>query len=286
MVRYELECPACGMREALDRVDPGARRRCASCRKIMTVPGPEEERRELDPEIRRRLVRALALRRIALVAALMLVVLSVGTAALLDARAAKRDAPAGKDEPPPRLGVDTLDGILHRLAMPLSRGRRWTYALSGGGEEERRVGLVSNAPGEGVEAVLAVTGSSDQGLRTYRILPDGVWLVSEQRTDGRWSFAPPLKAVPHPLYAEDRWTMHGTATGPRGAKEVWRLDCGVSAVENVETPAGRFPCYRVEVKGMKGASPVEETLWLAKGTGLVRRRSIVDGRTEEARLLK
>jgi hypothetical protein len=54
----------------------------------------------------------------------------------------------------------------------------------------------------------------------------------------------------------------------------------------VETPAGKFPCFRVELKGVRAGRPVEEIHWYAKGVGLVKRQTQLEGSVEEAVLKK
>ncbi len=289
MPQYALECPSCGAREPLDAPEPEARVRCPSCRRVMIVPplqAVEPAERELDPALKRRLVRALAVKRLAILAAGLLLVSSLGLAVFVEAQAARREAAPPAVSATASVTLESLPALNPSRALPFSRGRVWTYLLGDGSREERRVSLLSSGPEGRPEADLAVTGSRQAGLQTYRVTADATWLVSEQRADGRWTLKTPLKVVPHPLYAEDRWRMDGSAVNGRGATEVWSLECRVVKTENVEVPAGRFPCYRIDVKGLKGAVPVEETWWLAKGTGLVKRRTLTGGTVEEARLEK
>jgi hypothetical protein len=248
----------------------------------MIVPDPAGEAAapSVDPELRARVVRALGLKRLAATAGLMLAGVLVGGGFLLDAWA-RREATAPPPPPAP-LTLETLPGLNPSLPFPVSRGRAWTYELTGGGREERRVGMMGGGP----TADVAVSGSSDAGSRSYRLDREGTWLLEERRGGIRWTFEQPVCWIPHPLYAEDRWKVSGTAANGRGGTETWRIDAAVGKTERVEVPAGTFACYRIDYKGMKGARPVEETWWVAKGTGLVKRRSTTDGRVEEARLLK
>jgi len=277
----------------LRRHIPGRRLRCRSCRKILVVPeGPESspapeswEPKPLPPELRARLVKALSLRRLAVLSLLLFSALVGAGIALV-----KKNERRGRPEPPtpaPRLTLDRLAEAGRLMALPLARGYSWEYALAGGGTEERRVALLSRGLEDEPLADLAITGSLEAGKQTLRVTPEGVHLVAEARGDGRYSYSPPLCVVPHPLYLGESWKYSGARTREGGAAEDWSLEYRVAAqAEAVDTGVGRHTCFRVEVKGTRGPRKVEETLWYAKGVGLVKRLSRVDDRSEEALLMR
>ncbi len=292
MARYILECPQCLARFNLRRHVPGRRFRCRKCRTVIIIPeAPAQvqvpagaERKPLSPELRAKVVNALALRRLALLATILTAVLAGATVAVV-VKSERRFKP----EPPPetRLTLDKLAELNRLLALPLARGARWEYALAGGGTEERRVALLSRGLDDEPLADVGITGSLDAGRQTLRATREGISLVSEVRGDATYSYSPPLRVVPHPLYLGDAWKYQGSRVRDGGAAEEWALEYRVAdRPEAVDSGVGRQTCFRVEVKGSRGPRKVEETLWYAKGVGLVKRLTRVDGRTEEALLMK
>jgi hypothetical protein len=277
MVRYVLECPSCGDRQDLERPEPEQQRRCRGCRMILAVPGGEAGAPILEGAVRR----SKPLKRLALAAFTASTVVLIGLAALVDS-VRHRPSPATEPVVEAIPTLSNLPSLLPSLAWPLNRGAKWLYRLDGGGREERRVVLASSGPGGSPEFEVATTGSLQAGRRTLRIAAGGVVLAGEQREGARWTFDEPLRLLPHPIYADDAWRLEGKAQSERGEREVWALDARVVKAENVDVPAGRFPCFRVDYKGMKGARPFEEILWIAKGTGIVKRRTTWAGKVEEA----
>jgi hypothetical protein len=245
---------------------------------------PDRKGRELDPRIRQKLVRALPLRRLAIVSALLLVSLLGGFYILVR----RSEARGAETEPklPPKLTLERVAEENRLLAMPLGRGFIWQYALAGGGTEERKVAFVSMSAEGTPEADLAISGSSVAVKQTLRVTLDGVYLVAESRAGERTTLVPPLKVVPHPMHTDDAWSYRGDCVREGGGAERWELDSSVEAVEPVDSGVGKLACFRVTVKGSRGFQPVDETLWYAKGVGLVRRRTALEGRVEEAILQK
>ncbi len=295
MTKYVLECPQCLARFNLRRHVPGRRVRCRKCRTVVMIPdvsgGPPAAEaaaeKPLPPDLRRKLVRALSLPRLALVALLLTASLVGAAVALVRKRGEMGAAPPGPPPEPPRLTLDRLAAANRLLAFPLGRGFAWEYALEGGGTEERRVVLLSRGLEDEPLADLGITGSLETGRLTFRVSADGVYLLSEVRGEARHRFSPPLRVVPHPLYLGDAWEYRGARLREGGGAEEWDLKfSALDRPEVVDSGMGRQTCFRVEVQGTRGTRRLEETLWYAKGVGLVKRLTREDGRREEALLLK
>jgi hypothetical protein len=279
VTKYLLECPACETRFDLKAYAPERRVRCRKCGTVVVIPyapdDPAAEKagpRELPPELRRKVARVFSLRRLALLAGL-LVTAALGGAVILVKR---HEARLAAVPAPPELKVtaETLPSMLGAYALPLGRGFSWDYALSGGGSEVREVLHASvGAQGE-PEFELGIRGSSQAGTLSLRVSKDGVLLVGANRAP----FDAPLVYVPHPLFTDGSWTQEGPG---------WKVEYQGVRVEKVQCPAGIFDfCVRVEVRGTRLGGPVDETLWYARGVGLVKRETKVDGRVETAQLRK
>ena len=93
MTRYILECPDCEARFDLKAYVPEKRVRCRKCRAILSVPfapgdpAGEKAAPELPPELRRKVSGALSLRRLAVLAAVLLVAVFAGLLVLVQRRA-------------------------------------------------------------------------------------------------------------------------------------------------------------------------------------------------------
>jgi hypothetical protein len=292
MTKYLLECPDCEARFDLKKYAPERRVRCQNCGAVVVIPfapgdpaGEKAAPKELPPELRRKIVRVLSLRRLALLAFLLCVAAAGGAAILLQRRQARL---AGEPKPPePRVTLKTLPTMLNALALPLGRGFSWEYALNGGGTEVREILRAWDGPDGVPEFELGIRGSSQAGALTLRATKAGALLLGAGGALGRTVFDPPLPFVPHPLYTDGAWTQDATGRLDNGAPETWKLAYQGVRVEKIQCPAGTFElCVRVEVKGERGGRKVDETLWFMRGVGLVKRESLVEGRLETAELRK
>ena len=292
MAVYLLECPDCEARFELKRHKPDRRVRCRKCRAVMIVPRAPgdpalaaETWKPLDPARRRRMVRAFSLPRLAMISGAACLVLS-GTVWLFVVQGRGGVASAPSSPPPRKLTVDDVRKDLNRfLALPLASGFSWEYSLSNGGRERRRVTRASEGAGGGPEFTQGVTGSSKEGARRLRALPDGVYLVAESRGPKRWTLKPAVLLVPHPIYVDDAWKYNGKAVREGGAIEPWSLTFTVRGAERMNVLGEPRPAFRVEVRGMRGGEAAHETLWYVKGIGLVKRRTNIAGGIEEAMLV-
>jgi hypothetical protein len=294
VARYILECPQCLEKAELRRHVPGKRVLCRKCRAVLVVPeapgqppvAPWGEPPPLSPELRAKVVKVLSLRRLGMVALVMTLIL-IGAALALIRKRESGSAPAPPPEPEPRMTLARLAETNRLLALPLGKGFTWEYTLSGGGTEVRRVALLSRGLEDEPVADVGITGPVEAVRQTLRAASDGVYLVSETRGEARYSFSPPLRLVPHPLYLEDSWKYRGARVREGGAAEEWALDFQVAArPETVDSGMGRQTCFRVEVKGSRGSRRADDVLWYAKGVGLVKRRILVEARAEEALLMR
>lgn len=276
MTKYVLECPACEARFDLKRYAPERRTRCAECGTLIVIPyapGDPAGEKALPPELRRKVERILSLRKLGLLALLLCAAAAGGAAILLKRQEARRTSER-KPAPEAELTPRTLPTMLNALALPLGRGFSWEYALEGGGTELREVLRAWDGPGGEPEFELGIRGSSQTGSLTLRATRGGVLLLAA----GGAELSPPLVYVPHPLYTDGAWTHEAPG---------WNVSHQGTRVEKVQAPAGAFElCVRVEVRGERGGRKVDETLWFARGVGLVKRETRVDGRLETALLRK
>ncbi len=279
MTKYLLECPACEVRFELKAYEPERRLRCRKCGAIVVVPfapgDPAAEKarpKELPPELRRKIVRVFSLKRLAILAILLVTAAAGGAVILVERREAKL---AATPRPPElKITTETLPALLGAFALPLGRDFRWEYALNGGGTEIREVLKSSTGPDGAPEFELGVRGSAQAGTLSLRVTKDAVHLLGAQRL----VFEPPLVLVPHPLYTDGSWVQE---------TEGWKLSFQGVRVEKIQCPAGSFDhCVRVEVQGERFGARISEVLWYARGVGLVKRESRLDGRLETAELRK
>ena len=292
MTKYLLECPDCEERFDLKKYAPERRVRCHKCGAVVVIPyapgdpaGEKAAPKDLPPALRRKIVRVLSLRRLALLAFLLCVAAAGGAAILVQRRQARQ---AVEPKPPEReVTLKTLPTMLNALALPLGRGFSWEYALNGGGTEVREILRVWDGPAGVPEFELGIRGSSQAGALTLRATKDGAFLLGAAGAQGRTTFDPPLAFVPHPLYTDGSWTQEAAGRLDSGAAEAWKIVFQGVRVEKIQCPAGTFELsVRVEVKGERGGRKVDETLWYARGVGLVKRETLVDGRLETAELRK
>lgn len=280
MTKYLLECPDCAARFDLKKYAPERRTRCVECGAVVVIPyapgdpAGQKEARELPPEIRRKIERVFSLRKLALIAFLLCAAAAGGAAILFQRREARLAAALESKPPEPKVTLQTLPTMLNALAQPLGRGFSWEYALEGGGTEVREILRAWDGPEGAPEFELGVRGSSQAGAMTLRATKDGALLLAA----GKAEFAAPLTYVPHPLYTDGAWMQEAPG---------WKVAYQGTRVEKVQCPAGTFDlCVRVEVRGERAGRKVEETLWFARGVGLVKRETVVDGKLETALLRK
>ncbi|NUN52139.1 MAG: hypothetical protein HUU06_05040, partial [Planctomycetaceae bacterium] len=185
------------------------------------------------------------------------------------------------------------DGAPAADLQPCDTGRTWTYdARFGPGEPALRTTFVLLArerrffPGwdralPTPNLYLSFDGGAthlDKGL-----LPevDGVLhLAREGLHRASWEYAPPIplfggaEAVPG---ASWKWSGRLRLRGEAGEYDGPSTALGrVEAREEVEVPAGVFPCWRTRV--VHGEPPLEVLRWHAPGIGLVKERASLGGR--------
>ncbi len=296
MARYVLECPKCLARFELLKYEPDARTRCRKCKSVVIIPAAPGEApqaaaaRELDPEIRKKLVGILSIRKLALVSFLLAVAFAGGFYILVR----KGEARTAEARPVEAEKI-TLQNLPRRnpsLAMPLGPGFSWEYAGPGGATERREVVQGAVGPGGEPEFDVQVKGPEGALRQTLRVLSgdkdlSGIYLVSELRSDGRYVFTPPLKLIPIPMHLDDTWSYEGTCAKEGGGSEAWKLEfSGQRRAETIEGPAGKAHCVPFFVEGARAGRKVEEIWWFANGVGLVKRVAKVGGKLDEFVLRK
>jgi hypothetical protein len=291
MIKYVLECPSCVARFELKKYEPESRVRCRKCKAVVVVPsepggGTAQTREEkpLDPELRKKLIGILSLRKLALISSLLALALAGGIYILL--RRGESPSPESAARVPERVTLARMPELNRHLAQPLGRAFSWEYVTSSGQSEEWKVVQVGVGPEQEPEFDLQMSTSAGGYRRTLRVLRDGVHLMSEIRPDGRYVYAPPLKLVPMPMHLDDAWEYAGEARKEGGGSEKWSVRFVGLRGENVDSRAGKLPCIRVELSGTVGARRLDESLWYALGVGLVKREIRADGRAEETLLRK
>lgn len=156
--------------------------------------------------------------------------------------------------------------------FPLTLGDRWRYSAPTDSEEWR---VTAHRLGSSSAAEYELTVSSSRGTerRVLQVLPQGPALVRDFAPTGTTrDFRPPYCLVPWNPSVGMGWCYRGSVTRD-GTEEAWSIDSSVLGVESLATPGGTYECFRVEVKGSRGATRVEETLWYARGVGLVKSRA-------------
>lgn len=285
MTRYVLECPSCEARFELKKYAPEKRVHCRKCRAVVIIPSesaaPDSPAKPLDPRIQKKLARVFPLRKLALVAALLTAALAGGFYILLKKTEVRAAETARK--PPEKVTLESLARMNPGLAFPLGRGFIWEYERSGGVTETRRV--LQMAPGlETDEPEGDLIGT---GLRqTFRVSHDGIYLLSEIGAGGKATLTKPMLWMPYPLYTDSHWEYEGEAQRHGLPPEPWSLSFKVLGVDPIDWGTGKKACFRLKVEGRKGDVTVDEILWYANGTGLVKQESKVDGRVETARLVR
>jgi len=288
--KFVLECPACGVRFNLKRYVPDKKVRCKKCRAIMRIPVVEahltdaEKSRfvgggEADARVDAQVARILSLPRLAVMTVSMLVLLGAGVY-MFWKRAQRPPTPVATKTTAHRLTAEWLAKNNKRFDYPLGLGFEWAYAV-GDRQEERRV--VAQAGGAQDNPQFEVVAAAVR--ESIRIEDEGVMLVRETRGADAYAFDPPLCVMRLPLVPGDVWTYEGRRAKEGGAAEAWSLEFRVST-EIVDTAIGKKDCFKVQMTGTRGAAKVEETCWYTPGVGLVRRVTSVDGKGEEAKIVR
>lgn len=294
MTRYILECPRCLARFNLRRYAPDERVRCRKCRAVVIIPrapGDEEKSAEdpllkLNPRIRMKVQKRHSLKRLSILSGLFLLALLLTMLIVIRRHRAEPARRAAENVPAPtgEITLDTMDEANRMLVTPFGGGFSWDYALKSGGTETRRVVLASRGRDGAPEFDVATVGSREAGLRTYRVRNDGVYIDSESRGGEDFTFDPPFRLLPHPLYTDDTWSYSGARMVEGGAAVAWTMEYAVARMEKVDAAGAERVCFVVEGKGDRGGRAIKETLWYCRGLGLVKRRTEVNGEVEEALL--
>lgn len=266
-------CPA---RYTLRRYEPGRRVRCRKCKTILGVPRLEgEPEPELDPTRREKAMKAMSVPLFGVLTAVTLfVVLILGVWAVNRYQASHIPAPP-KPKPPPTIGEITLEKLpeLNKvLPQPLDIGFAWDYD---GPDDAERVEIVERREaGEGaIQFEMNVKGRGQSFRQTLQLKSDGLYVVSEARGAAYYTFDPPMMVIKLPLAYPDAWVVDCNYVRNDGGAETWKLRYSAEAAQSVTTPAGTFQCYRIKVTGARGVAEWDETLWYAKGVGLVKREA-------------
>ncbi|MBI4613617.1 MAG: hypothetical protein HY720_08415 [Planctomycetes bacterium] len=181
-------------------------------------------------------------------------------------------------------------GVLVGLA-PAARGqaewlgldgvKRWVYRDGEG--VERSAAVVRNEPAAGDRPACIVVEEGGSGGTTelwYAGLPDGLALVRKTTRNAAgtldWGIVAPCLLLKRPSDKGDRWTYGDRGKG--GRERVYEVEH--LGTETIEVPAGRHECIVLRMTWNAGDEPVPNvaptqvvrTLWLARGTGLVRER--------------
>jgi hypothetical protein len=273
-----LECPACAARFTLRRYEPDGRVRCRKCRAVVILPPLQPQtpeapaRAAVPPRLRRALLRSLR-RAILLAAASAAVLVPLGwyawTAYETSSRPPALAGPSGPQGPWRRAEAAEA---LYRMPFPLAHGLVWDYDC---GPDLERHAVVSETGGDGKAApeyVVRITRRSGEERRTYRLERDGVYWTRREAGGEALDFSPPLRIAALPLSTDGGWSSGEVRLGA----EVWSLHFAGDGAESLTLPAGTFACTRVRVTGSRGGASWNETLWFAKGVGIVKREAPSD----------
>lgn len=270
-----LECPACEAKFNLKRYVPDKRVRCRRCRAVVVLPAVEGQglttAPELDPERRARLVRALSIPRLSVMAGVSAAVLVPLCWFAFEAYGKAKQRVRRPDVTVPQgpVRLEELREMNYGLPVPLMRGRNWTYQC---GSDTETHTVVTVAGGDGCTApefTVRIRRRSGSTTRTYRLERDGIFWVRREVDGSVQHLDPPLRLVPLPLLTDSVWSAGETRVG----SEIWSLRFEAEGAETVTVPAGTFRCTRVKVSGARGNVPWEERVWYAKGVGVVKRES-------------
>lgn len=276
---YQLECPACLVRFHLKKHIPGKRIRCRKCRKIMTIPplpGVHIKKSEitLPPEHRKVLKTPLHLKLLGIVVPLLLLAVGSSIALLLN-RVDIQKTFREQEKKEGQMTFEKWNRERLKSPFPLAIGYQWKYKGEGDVAEERRVISSHLAPTTEPQFEYTVTDPIQSARQLLRATNDGVLLLEEKNLDGdEYRYDPPLLVVPRPIYLESKWTYQGKVIHEDNREE-WDLTFLVQKSETITTPVGTFNTLRVQVSGVKGDLPVEETIWYALGSGVVQTRKIL-----------
>lgn len=277
-----LECPECEARYTLRRYEADRRVRCRRCRVIMAVPRLKGQPEiAVDPTRREKAVKAMSLPLFATLTIVSLVIVVVLVVWAVDRYRADRMA-APRPRPQATIGtvsLATLSEVNKQLPQPLDIGFAWDYD---GPDDAERHEIVERreAAGGALQFEMTIKGRAQSLRQTLHLKSNGLYLIAEARAGAVYTFEPPLLLIKLPLVFPDSWVNDVNYVRNDGGAETWKLRYSAEASEGVTTPAGTFQCYRVEVIGARGVAEWQETLWYAKGVGLVKREASEDpGRT-------
>lgn len=183
-------------------------------------------------------------------------------------------------------------GCLHKPKddlFPATPGSAWTYSAhftgSAGGRKIDQTGTL-------VTTAISVERSRAGRTVVTRTELDGKPLGEETTTvtdseiarsrfgaGGANVFTPPLPLIKTPAHPGMRWSWAGTVKLDSGGAIPARADGWIVAHERLDTKAGRFDCFRVEVH-VTGTSAAEKLnlpsiYWFRRDVGLVREQTTV-----------
>jgi hypothetical protein len=155
---------------------------------------------------------------------------------------------------------------------PLGEGHAWTYEDAEGRSVVKRVTGVEK-DGDADAFVVEDRGyPGDLRLQVLRPLPGELRVVRMRR-----GLKAPVSWLKLPLEKGRRWSADlRQAEGSDAA----RLDFNVAGEDDVEVPAGRFSAVRVDAAGTDDGKStlLRLSVWLAPGTGEVKRTILVEKR--------
>ncbi len=296
--KLQLECPQCDTRFTLKRYVPDKKVRCRKCRAIIKIPVVAEyltdaQKREfvavvgggsIAPEMQVKVARIFSVPRLALMTLSMLLLLGAGIW-VFAWRARQVSAPRAVEKPAVKHTIAWLQKNNRAFDFPIWQGYEWAYTLTDGGQEQRFVVAQSGGADDFGQFEMSIAHPASPRRMTVRVQDEGVFVPVEQRGPDRYVYEPPLPILKLPLAPGDIWTYQGKRTLEGGAAEPVDLEFRVST-EVVECGIGKKDCFRIVIAGMRGETKIDETQWYAPGVGLVKRCEVVDGKSEEGKLLR
>jgi hypothetical protein len=170
-----------------------------------------------------------------------------------------------------------MNMIVAILAMaqewyPLGEGHAWTYEDAEGKSVVKRVTGVEK-DGDADAFVVEDRGyPGDLRLQVLRPLADELRVVRMRRT-----LKYPVSWLKLPLEKGRRWTAELRQSE---GNDTATLDFSVAGEDVVEVPAGRFKATRVDAVGIEDGKSalLKLSIWLAPGTGEVKRTILVEAR--------
>jgi DUF3108-like len=154
------------------------------------------------------------------------------------------------------------------LYYPTRPGAKWVYDNEGE-EYTHVVTRVEDVDGAKVVSVARAVGDRVIPVRTVTVSDKGLF----QPEDAGEKLDPPFCYLKLPAKAGDTWEANGVHQG----KTFLRGTRTVAGVEDVEVPAGKFKCVRVEwTCTLNAGRKYTVTVWYAPGVGEV--KSAMDGK--------